>query len=874
MKDILYLFVMFAWINVGTVVAQNVPAPDSLAIATDKDTLAVKADTVFSTRSVSDSLLVDSTAIVQKKEPMFSSRIKYKATDSVKFTIQNRHAYMYRGTQINYEDIELKAFKTEFDMVSKIVYAKGGRDSLNHYMEAPVFKKGDQEFDGDSLSYNFESQKSIIHRIKTKQGEGHLQAAKAKRYPDGHIDLGGGIYTTCDADHPHFGLRLSKAKIMPGDKVVFGPAHLELLDIPLPLILPFGFFPQTNKQAVSGMIPPSIGMEISRGLSLTNGGYYFAFNDHFDATVMGEIYSTGTWKVNPTTRYMKRYKYSGNLNMSYGVYITGEKGLDLSKQKSYSIVWSHQQDSKAHPYHTFSANVNYSSSKFDKQFNFYNQDPSRQNNTFTNTKSSNISFSQKWPNSPFNLSTNMSANQNSRDGSVTISFPNFNFSMMKIYPFRKKESVGKPKWYEDIGLQYDATLQNTLDGHEDNLFSDNNLRKMRNGFQHRIPFSINFKALKFFNITPSMNYTGVFYTKQIRKTFDADSIVNGAKGVTIVDTIRGLSYAHALAPTLSVSMNPKFYLTNTYGPNSKLMAIRTVISPTVGVSYVPNLSSFFNYHRELLDKNGNVVVDKNGKVQVYDIYQNMGTYSTPTPSNKQTGTVNLGINGNVEAKVRSDDSTSNVQSRKIKILNNISASTRYDIFRDTMRFDAVALSANTTIAGINLNMSGNINPYKLSTAGTPINHFGPRLTRINLATGISLPLNKNDQKKDEKKGETKEDYTYFDVPWNISFDYNLTYSKDRFDGKFTHTLTFRGDVKLTSKWALNFNSSYDFEAKKIAQMQMNITRDLHCWQMSMNVTPFGPLRTYFFKINVKSATLQDLKYEKRKNPGDFDRTGW
>jgi len=868
---------MFAWINVGTVVAQKVPVPDSLAIAIGRDTLAVKVDTLSSTHLQSDSLRVDSMSVALTKEPMFKSRIKYKAADSVKFIIQNRRAYMYKETQINYEDMELKAYITEFDMVSKNVYAEGGRDSLNNIIGAPKIKMGRDEFDASKLSYNFESKKGVIHEIKTKQGEGFLQAEKSKRYADGHIDLGGAIYTTCDADHPHFGLRLSKAKIVPGDKVVFGPAYMELLDIPLyPLFLPFGFFPQTNKQAVSGLIPPSPGMEMSRGLSLTNGGYYFAFNDHFDATILGEIYSTGTWKVQPTTRYMKRYKYSGNVNLEYGVYVSGEKGLDLSKQKSYSIVWSHQQDAKAHPYHTFTANVNYSSSKFDQQFNFYNQNTNSPNNTFTNTKTSNITFQQKWPNTPFRFSTNMRANQSTSDGMVNIDFPNFNFSMEKIYPFRKKEPVGKPKWYEDIGLQYDATMQNTLRGHEDNLFSDKNLKNMKNGFQHKIPFSINFKVLKFINITPSMNYTGVLYTSQIRKTFDADSIVNGKKGVTIVDTIRGLSYAHALAPTISVSMNPKFYLTNMYGPNSKLMAIRTVISPTVGVSYVPDLSRFFNYHRELLDKNGNVVVDKNGKVQeVYDIYKNMGTYSTPTPSSKQTGSVSLGINGNVEAKVRTDDSTSNVQSRKIKILNNISATTRYDIFRDTMRFDPVSLSANTTIAGINLTMSGTLDPYKLSSAGTRINQFAsPRLTRMTFSTGISLPMNNNDNKKDDKKGDIKEDYTYFDVPWNISFDYNLSYSKEQFVGKFIQTLSFRGDVKLTTKWSLNFNSSYDFEAKKIAQMQINITRDLHCWQMSMNVTPFGPLKTYLFKINVKSATLQDLKYEKRKNPGDFDRTVW
>jgi len=861
LKHISYIFVLLVLMNVEAVFAQVAPEVDSLSVAAGVDALVVKGDTFAIDPLAGDSLHVDSTAVVLKKEPMFTSRIKYKAADSIKFNIQDRRAYMYKETQINYEDIELKTFKAEVDMVSKILYAKGGRDSLNRYLEAPVFKQGNQVFDADSMSYNFDSKKAIVHRIITQQGEGFMQATKAKRYPDGHIDLGGGIYTTCDADHPHFGLRLSKAKVMPGDKTVFGPAYMELLDIPLyPLFLPFGFFPQNNKQAVSGLIPPSIGMELSRGLSLTNGGYYFAFNEQFDVQIIADIYSTGTWRSNMTSRYIKRYKFSDDLTLSYGVTVSGEKGLDQTKSKQYSIQWSHRQDAKAHPNHTFQGSVNYSSSSYDKQFNY--NDISA---VTTNTKASSVSFTQRWPNSPFSLSANMRANQNS-DGGVTIDFPDFNFRMERIYPFRKKESVGKPKWYEDITLQYDATLKNTLTGHEDNLFSETNLKNMKNGFQHKIPFSINFKALKFFNITPSMNYTGVFYTSQIRKTFYADSTgADTRRGVLVIDTIRGLSYAHALAPSLSVSMNPKFYLTNTYGPNSKVQAIRTVISPTVGISYVPDLSRFFDYSKTYVD--GNEIEKR------YTIYDHQTVYRVPTMPG-QSGAVSLGVNGNVEMKVRSDDSTSNVQSRKIKLINNISATTSYNIFKDTMKLSPINLSANTTIFGLNLNMSGNVSPYKLTPAGNEINQFGPRLTRMSFNTSISLPLNKKDAKKDEKKGETNDDYSYFDVPWNLSLSYGISYDKPRLDGKITQTLSFSGNVNFTSKWSLNFSSSYDFTAKKIASMTPSIQRDLHCWQMSFNFSPFGAYKFYFFKINVKSATLQDLKYEKRKSQSDYLRQSW
>ena len=865
LKPFLYFFVLTALVNAGIAAAQDIPAADSLSVVTVADTLVAGAfagDTLAVVLSG-----IDSATVAQIKEPPFKSRIKYKAADSVKFKIQDRRAYMYRETEIYYEDIELKSFKTEFDMASKIVYAKGGRDSLGLYLDAPVFKQGGTEYDADSMSYNFESKKGIIHQIKTQQGEGYLYAAKAKRYEDGHIDMAGGIYTTCDhADHPHFGLRLKEGKVIPGDQVVFRYAYLELLDIPLKfLMLPFGFFPQTNKQAVSGILPPTIGMEISRGLSLTNGGYYFAFSDHFDAQIMGDIYSTGTWRSSLTTRYMKRYKFSGDINTSYGVSVSGEKGLDQTKTKQYSLQWTHRQDAKANPNQTFQASINYSSSSYDKEFNYTNS-----NAYFNNTKNSSVAYSLKWPNTPFSLSTNMRANQTSTDGRVTIDFPNFNFRMERIYPFRKKESVGKPKWYEDVALQYDATMQNSLSGHEDNLFSEKNLKDMKNGFQHKIPFSINFKALKFFNITPSMNYNGVLYTSRIRQTFDVNQIDSVTRGVLIVDTIRGLSYAHSLSPSLSISMTPKFYLTNVYGPNSKVEAIRTVISPTVGVSYVPDLKRFFNYYE--------TYTDINGKEVQYSIYENRGPYGTPTAPG-QDGRVSFGVNGNVEMKVRSDkDSASNEQSRKVKLLNNISAATSYNIFADSLNWNPVPLSANTTIFGLNLTMSGSVDPYKLNQAGDRINQFGPRLTGVNFNTGIQLPLNKKDGKqgKEGEKGEKGSDdpYSYFDMPWSLNLSYGFNYSKQKFDGNITQTLSFSGNVNFTKNWALNFSSSYDFQAKKIAQATMSITRDLHCWQMSMNFSPFGINKFYFFKINVKSSTLQDLKYEKKKSASDFSRTGW
>ncbi|MDR0814898.1 MAG: LPS-assembly protein LptD [Bacteroidales bacterium] len=694
-----------------------------------------------------------------------------------------------------------------------------------------------------------------------------------------------GKYTTCDADHPHFYLALSKGKVIPGDQVVFGPAHMVLLDVPLPIVLPFGFFPQNNKESVSGVLFPSIGMEVSRGLSATNGGYYFAFNDNFDAQVRGDIYSSGTWKVNVLPRYMKRYKYSGNLNFNYGVTIAGEKGLDRTETKQYSIQWTHTQDAKANPNQNFSASVNYSSTSFDKEFNYTN--PSM---LYTNTKNSSISYRKNWPNTPFRLTANFNHSQSQNAGAemITFAFPTINFSMDRVYPFKKKESIGKAKWYEDITLTYNADLKNTLSGKEGEVFKNLSIHKMQNGFQHSIPLSKNFKVGKFFNITPSMNYKGVLYANHVKRYFREDSITaGGQKGVMITDTIPGMSYAHSLSPTLSIGATPKFYLMNVYGPNSKVEAIRTVISPSATFSYVPNMSGIFNYYENVImgDKNGDAVrdangntidyVDNNGRTPQYSKFDRY-IFGTPTTAGK-SGSISVGLNGNVEMKVRDDKDSTGV-SKKVKLLDRIDARSTYNLFGDSMKWGNISLAASTTIAGVNLTVSGQVDPYKLTPAGTRIDEFGPRLTNINFNTGITLPF-KKEEKKDDKGADKNQqkssgDYDYFDVPWNLTIGYTLGYSKPQFDGRITQNLNFSGSVTLTPKWSLNFQSAYDFDAKQISYMTANITRDLHCWTMSLNFAPFGISKYFFFQINVKSGALQDLKYEKRKSQSDFGVNLW
>ncbi len=852
LKPFLYLFVPVILVCTGNALAQDVTIANHPQIPADS--VAHASDTAVVDTS---QIHASDTIASPQKEPPFKSRVKYKATDSITFDLVTKEAFLYKETQVNYEDIEITAYETRFDMDTKVVHVYEGKDSIGNPTGVPHYKEGGTIFDAVEFSYNFGTSKGVIQQVKMQQGEGYMHAEKSKRYPDGHVDMAGGKYTTCDANHPHFYLALSKAKMMPGDKVVFGLSHMVLEDVPLPLFIPFGFFPYTNKKSVSGIIPPTIGMEISRGMNATNGGYYFAFNDHVDATLTGDIYSTGTWGLGLTSRYMTRYKYNGNVNMRYYVNVSGEKGLDQTRSKEYSIRWTHTQDAKAHPNRNFSASVNYSTTSFDKQFNYTSPQ-----NLYTNTKNSSISYRQGWPNSPFRLTANMNHTQNSNDQIISIIFPTASFSMDMIYPFRKKEQIGKRKWYEDVGITYNAELKNTLQGKEGDLFSEKNLKKMQNGFQHSIPLSVNFKVLKFFNITPSLNYRGMLYTSYIDKHYDKDSVsVSGQRGVVVTDTIHKVTYAHSFAPTLSIGATPKFYLTSTSNnPNARIQAVRTVISPEARVSYVPNMDGISpNYYK--------TYADSTDREYTYSMYEG-SVYGTPSVQG-QSGNLSVGINGSVEMKVRSTDSTGTTN--KIKIIDRYDISSNYNIFADSMRWQPINMSASTTILGTNFKLGATVDPYDINLKGTRYNKYNLRLTRVYFDTGLSFPMNKNN-KKDENKNKLNDGYDYFDVPWNVSLTYHVEYNKPAFEGKVTQTLSMSGSVTLTKKWNVGISSGYDFEAKQIAYTNFNITRDLHCWTMSLSFSPFGQYKFFTFLINVKSAMLRDLKYEKRKDARDY--TQW
>lgn len=826
---------------------------------------------------------IDSTLQTKRKKNGFDEIIDYSAADSISFSMVKQTAAFFHETSITYGDVNVTADTVRMEIDKKTIHAWGGADSLGNVIGEPVFTQGGETFNTQSFSYNYETKRGTIRALKTQQGESYLHAEKSKRYENGDIHMLDGKITTCDADHPHFHLFTKKAKMMPGNKIVFGFSYLVMEDVPLPLFLPFGLVPDSEKKSVAGLIPPSFGIETTRGMYLTNGGYYHPFGDVADVQITGDYYTGGTWGLNLASRYISRYHFSGNVKLRYYVNVTGEKGINESKSVDYSINWSHTQDPKANPYRSFSASVNFSTSKFEKNQNYVDAQA-----LMTNTKTSSISFRKNWPALPFHLTVNANHSQNSNTEMVNLILPSATFSMDRIYPFKRKVAVGKTKWYENIGITYNAEMKNSLSAKEDELFDQKSLDKMQNGFSHSIPLSVNFKVLKLFNITPSLNYKGMLYTQRVKKHYDLNQ-GSDTYGKVVTDTIRGLVYAHSVNPSMQVSFTPKFYLTGTMkNKNAKVQAVRYVMAPSVSMSYVPDMSGIMpNYYR--------TYQDSTGREYTYSMFEG-GIYGTPSFA-KQNGSVSISVNNTLEMKVRSArDSTSSV--KKIKPFERLALSTSYNMFADSLNWSNISVSTSFKLSEkIKLDVRGTLDPYCMNDKGGRYDKLelfeNGRLGRLTSASfGTSYTLSSDMLSKKSSKsssagstasaadagartqggaGQSDGPYNYFDVPWSISFNYNFNYSKPGIrKANVTQSLSFSGSIKLTPKWDTSFSSGYDFEAHAVTHTSFNITRDLHCWQMTMSFSPLGIYKFYVFKINVNSSILRDLKYDQKKDRREYE----
>ena len=791
-----------------------------------------------------------------QSKPLFDDLVKYDAYDSVRFSIQEKKVYLYGNGFVKYLTTELRADYIELDMDKKLAMATGVPDSVGKLKGTPKFKDGGQEFESTELHYNFDTKKGYVTEIITQEGEGYIQGKTTKKMSDSVYCVKHGMYTTCDEhDHPHFGLNMSKAKMIKDKKIFVGFTNLELEGIPLPIFIPFGFFPITKK-ATSGIIMPTYGEERMRGFNLRGGGYYIYINDYIDMNITGDIYTNGSWGLQYATQYRKRYKFNGNLNFTISKNYVSEKGLpDYQESSDWSVRWTHTQDGKANPYSSFSASVDMSSANN----NYYNANTV--DGIANQRKQSSISWSKKWPESPFSLSGSFNHSQNSRDTSIAITLPNLSLRMTQIYPFRKKGKSGEMKWYDNIGVSYSAELRNSIQTKEDKLFKSSFERDWSNGFKHNIPISLQFKIAKDVTFTPSLNYNGYLNLKTIEKIWIPDTSANGGQFIT--RDVPGLNYSHDYSASGSIGYTPTIYGMFMFKPGCKVVAIRHMIRPSISASYTPAIKPLGNYKKSYFD----------GEKEVeYDIHEGL-TYRPNTTGGKQSGSISFSLDNNVEMKVRNDkDTTGDEEFKKVKLLESFRLSTSYNPFADSMNFSNISISARTKILNnkVDLNFSGTIDPYAIDTNNVRYNKYHGKLGRLTNATistnfSFSADNGQNKEKKNDLVGGFYDDYVDFDVPWNISISYNLTYSKPSpyKSPTISQIINFSGDLSLTPKWKLTFQSGYDIKNKEVTSTSFSVTRDLHCWEMTFNCMPFGQHQSYNFEIHVRSSLLRDLKLTKR-----------
>ena len=872
-------------------------APDTLIATTAKNA----TDTTLI--AISDSLSSDT--IPQKRDEL-EAPVIYQSKDSMVW-YKNGDAYLYGNGQVNYQQIELKANEITIDLDNSTVHAQGTTDSTGTIIGRPIFADGGTPYESKTMSYNFKSRKGLINNVTTQQGEGYMTSNTVKKGAENEFYIRNGRYTTCeDHEHPHFYLSLTRAKMRPNEDIVFGPAYLVVADVPLPIALPFGFFPFT-KDYSSGFIMPSYGDELERGFYLRDGGYYFAISDLMDLKLTGEIFTKGSWGANAISNYRKRYKYSGNVNLSYMVTKTGEKNMpDYSVSKNFKIVWSHRQDAKANPNQNFSASVNYATSNYER-----NNLSSMYNPTLTSQsiRTSSVSYSRSFPDQKFSLSGSFNISQNMRDSTLALTLPSLNWSVSRIYPFKKKKARGEEKWYEKISFTYTGSLSNSITARESEILDKNIFKDWRNGVKHSIPISATFTAFKYINITPSFNYTERWYSHKVNRAWDEERMRE------VRDTTYGFNRVYNY--NLSVSANTKLY--GFYKPliGKKIEMIRHVFTPSVSYTLTPDFGdSKYGYYKSY------TYTDAKGEVRTVDYSPYAGSLYG-VPGKGKSGSISLNVSNNVEMKIKSDRDTTGI--RKISLIDELGGSISYNMAAKTRPWSNLStrirlkLTKNYTFS---LNSVWATYAYEFNENGRVVvgdrtewsyGRFGrfqgmsqnfsytfnngtwkkwqEQLDKLlnptkeeeeeaNNSTALSAPDKKNNNTKGSKKDEVELDedgYMAFSLPWSFSVSYGISMREDtqakinektmRYPYKLTQNMNFSGNVKLSNKWNINFSSGWDFMDKELTTTTMNITRDLHCFNMSCGVV-LKPYKSYNFSIRANSAMLADaLKYDQRSSAG-------
>ena len=880
-----------------------------------KDSVPEHSFTILPDTTKKDTVPVDTSA----NSNVLDAPVKYEAKDSIVFDYRNSRAHLYGESKVNYQNLELDAEEIDISIDSSLVYAAGRKDSTGVVQGKPLFKQGTDEYEPDKIAYNFKTRKAFVTNVYTQEGEGFMQTIDGKRDSSGVMYIRHGKYTTCDAEHPHFYLSLSRAKMHPGKNVIFGPAHIVVEDVPLPLALPYGFFPFKSKYS-SGFIMPTYGDETNRGFYLRDGGYYFAINDYVDMKLLADIYTKGSWSLSAQSTYKRRYKYNGSLYVSYQYTHEGEKNFpDESISKSFKVTWSHRQDAKANPTQSFSASVNFATSSYERNnlTSMYNPESYTQS-----TRTSSLSYSKTFPNIGLTLSGSFNLSQNVRDSSISVTLPNLTISMNRFYPFKRRKMAGKERWYEKIAMSYTGNITNSINTKENLLFKSSLIKDWRNGMRHQIPISASFSILKYINVNPSFNFTDRMYSHKVMQSWDIEN------QRVRRDTIYGFYNVYNF--NMSLSANTKiygFFYPMPWAGGKKIKAIRHVFTPTISFSYAPDFSKpAFGFYDSY------VKTDANGNVSTvsYSPFAG-GTYGTVGTG--MTGNVSVDISNNVEMKINSKRDSTGV--KKISLIDEFGLNMSYNMaakvrplsdlnMRVRLKLTkSYTFSMNAVFAtyAYEFDKNGNVRvgektEYSQGRFGrfqgmsqnlsyTFNNQSFKKLLGLFSKSRSSIDANKDDEEDEDEYDEDEDDmemqnvdperrkgrmgakedknaggidedgYLKFSMPWSLSVSYGITMRENtsapinpermRYPYKFTQTLNFSGNVRISEGWNINFSSGYDFNYKKLSMTTASLSRDLHCFSMSASMVIF-PYTSYNFTFACKAGTLADaLKWRKQSS---------
>ena len=861
---------------------------------------------------VDDSIRLDS--LNRKRSGGIEAPIEYTANDSLVYDARTQTAHLFGSSNVKYQNMDLASDKIYMSLDSSLVHATGTRDSSvkDGVKNKPVFTMGQDKYETDTIAFNFKTKKAYIDNVYTEQEDGFLRGERSKRDSTGVIYLEHGRYTTCDEEHPDFYIALSRARVRPGKDVVFGPAYLVVADVPLPLAIPYGFFPFTKRYS-SGFIMPSYGDEQARGFYLKDIGYYFALSDKWDLKLLGEIYTRGSWGFSAASNYRKRYRYNGSFLFSYQDTKTGDKGLpDYARQESFKIQWSHRQDSKANPYSSLAASVNFATSSYERNNlnSLYNPQTLTQS-----TRTSSVSRSTTFSSIGLTLSATANLSQNMRDSTLAVTLPDLNIAVSRFYPFKRKHAVGNERWYEKISMSYTGQIGNSINTKEDKFFKSNLIKEWRNGWNHEIPISGNFTLFNYLNVSPSFRFTDRMQSAKVERSWDT------AKQVEVADTTYGFHNIYNW--NFSMGMSTKLY--GFWTPSrkifgDKIQAIRHVLTPQVTFSYAPDFGASRYGYWKTYQK-----TDADGNVSLVE-YSPYSTGMFSVPGRGKTGSISFSLGNNLEMKVKSDKDSTGV--KRISLIDDLAINMSYNMAAKTRPWSDLGMNIrlkwwknytfnmNAVFAtyayelddqgrpyvgthtewgkgrfgrfqGMSQNISYTLTPEKLSklfgggsSRDDDKRHAGNGDdegvdTDIESNVDEVMERGKHNARKEKSKASTDEDgYMAFSMPWSLTFGYGVTmresndinkfnYKKMRYPYKFSQTLNVSGNIRISDGWNISFSSGYDFESHEISMTTASLQRDLHCFNMSCEVV-LAPYTSYNFTFRCNAATLTDaLKYDKR-----------